>query len=74
MYEDIFGVTSSKDLPRKLVIRYGEKTKEYFNDSNKKITLEQVFETLSEGEWPCFLSKRSDDEFLISVPVEALGG
>ena len=74
MYEDIFGVTSSKDLPRKLVIRYGVKTKEYFNDSNKRITLEQVFETLSEGEWPCFLSKRSDDEFLISVPVEALEG
>ena len=72
--EDIFSVIGSKDLVRKLIIRYAEKTKERFNDANKKITLEQVFETLSEGEWQCFLSKRSKDEFMISVPIEKLGG
>lgn len=74
MYEDIFSVTGSKDVVRKIIIRYTEKTKEHFNDSNKKITIEQVFGTLSEGEWPCFLSKRNEDEFVISVPIEELGG
>ena len=73
MYEDIFNVPSSKDLVRKIVIRYGGKIKERFNDSNK-ITLDQVFETLGQGEWVCFFSKRTEDEFLISVPAESLGG
>ena len=73
MYEDIFSVQSSKDRPRKLVIRYGDRAKEFFNKSNKT-TLEQVFATLSEGEWSCFLSKRDKDEFLISVPIAGLDG
>ena len=73
MYEDIFGVPGSKEISRTLVIRYGDKTKEHFDDINK-VSFEQVIGTLSQGEWDCFLSKRNQEEFLISVPVKSLDG
>ena len=73
MNEDIFSAPGTKALSRTLVIRYGDKTKEHFDEINK-VTFEQVIGTLSQREWDCFLSKRNQEEFLISVPAESLDG
>ena len=57
----------------KLVVRCHDKALGWFNGANK-VKLESVFGVLSQGCWPCCVSRRDGNEILVSVPVEKLGG
>ena len=70
--EDLFNLTDEKVST--LVIRYGDAAKQKFDASSKLMPLSQIIETLSNGEWDSFISKRTDQEFQISIPVGTLGG
>lgn len=70
--EDLFNLTDKKVST--LVIRYGDSAKQKFDASNKMVPLNQIIETLSNGEWDSYITKRTDQEFQISIPVENLGG
>lgn len=73
MNEDIFRVNDPSELPKRLVIRYNDKARVKFDNANK-VKLEEIIQTLSDGTWPCYLSKRAQDEILISVPMTDLSG
>ena len=73
MYEDIFNVNNPNEHPHKFVIRYNEKAASRF-DSNNQVKFEELLRILSEGDWPCFLSKRTPDEYLISIPMKSPSG
>ena len=62
MYEDIFNVNDPNEHPHKLVIRYNDRAQTKFDNANK-VRFEDIIRTLSNGNWPCFLSKRAEDEF-----------
>lgn len=64
--EDLFNIAMQK--VNTLVIRYGGKTKQWFDESNKLVPFDKIVETLSQGEWECSLSKRNESEIQISVP------
>jgi hypothetical protein len=68
MYEDIFNVNDPNEHPHKLVIRYNDRAQTKFDNANK-VRFEDIIRTLSNGNWPCFLSKRAEDEFLVSIPL-----
>ena len=68
MNEDIFRVDDPSERPKKLVIRRKSKAQSWFDSANK-VKLDDLLRTLSDGDWPCFLSKRTDNEFLISIPM-----
>lgn len=74
MPEDIFRVSSPSEHPIMLVVRYNEKAKTRFNNATNQVKFEDLLRALSYGEWPCFLSRRTDDEILISVPMHNPAG
>ena len=73
MYEDIFNVNDQKEQVQKLFVRYNDRAQTKFNTANK-VKFEEIVQTLSNGSWPCFLSKRDDDEILVSVPLTSPAG
>lgn len=68
MYEDIFSVKDPSQYPKKIVIRYNDRAQTKFNNVNK-IKLEELIRTLSDGTWSCIFSKRSEEEFVINIPM-----
>ena len=68
MYEDIFSVNDPEEQLTKLYIRYNDRAQTKFDNANK-VKFEDVVRTLSQGDWPCYLSKRDQDEILVSVPI-----
>lgn len=70
--EDLFSFAARK--VNTLVISYGEMARRRFDESNRLVTFDKLAETLSSGEWPCFITKRNETEFQISIPMTDLGG
>ena len=68
MHEDIFSVNDPTEHPKRLVIRYNDRAQTKFDNANK-VRFEDIIRVLSDGTWPCYLSKRTQDEILISVPM-----
>ncbi|MBR1436483.1 MAG: AAA family ATPase [Bacteroidales bacterium] len=68
MTEDIFHVSDPAEHTLKLYIRYNDRAQTKFDNANK-VKLEEVVRVLSNGEWPCYLSKRDQDEILVSIPL-----
>lgn len=68
MNEDIFNVNDPSEHPKKLFIRYNDRARTRFDNANS-IRFDDLIRILSNGTWPCFLSKRTKDEFLISIPT-----
>ena len=73
MYEDIFNVNDQKEQVKKLFIRYNDRAQTKFNTANK-VKFEEIVQALSNGSWPCYLSKRDDEEILVSVPLTSPAG
>ena len=68
MNEDIFNVNDQSESPKKLYIRYNDRARTKFDNVNQ-IKFDDIVRILSHGDWPCLLSKRTPEEFLISVPT-----
>ena len=69
MYEDIFNVNDQDKQLKKLVIRYNERAQTKFDNNGNAVKFEEFIRILSDGEKECYFSKRTQDEFLISVPL-----
>jgi tRNA A37 threonylcarbamoyladenosine biosynthesis protein TsaE len=69
MNEDIFN-TDSLDL----ILRYGDYTRENFDNAKFHYSFEHIKNLISNREFPCIISKNSDTEHKIIVPLNELGG
>lgn len=70
--EDLFNF--SQQEVKTIVIRYGATARSRFDSSNKLISFDKIVETLSKGEWECFITKRNESEIQISVPMSDSAG
>lgn len=68
MNEDIFRVSDPAEQTVKLYIRYNDRAQTKFDNANK-VKFEEVVRALSNGEWPCYFSKRGQDEILVNIPM-----
>ena len=69
MYEDIFNVNDQDKQSKKLVIRYNERAQTKYDNNGNAVKFDELVRILSDGEKACYFSKRTQDEFLISVPL-----
>ena len=58
---------------RKLVIRCSNRAKNKF-DSFNNIKFEDIARALSIGEWRCYVSRRDENEFQVSIPMSSFKG
>lgn len=73
MNEDIFNVNGHTEDPKKIVIRYNDRAQAKFDNTNK-VRFEEIIRALSVSTWRCYLSRRTEDEILISVPMTSPAG
>lgn len=74
-YDDVYGADLNKELPDlKLAIKYNYFAQKNFNKANPDNTLEKIIAILGDKAWECYLSKVSDKEMQILVPIDLLNG
>ena len=73
MNEDIFNVNGHTEDPKKIVIRYNDRAQAKFDNTNK-VRFEEIIRALSVSTWRCYLSRRTEEEILISVPMTSPAG
>jgi tRNA A37 threonylcarbamoyladenosine biosynthesis protein TsaE len=69
--EDIFN--SAADATE-LILRFGDHTRDKFDKAKFKYTFEYIKNLIANEELPCFISKQTDTEHKITIPLHDIGG